>query len=244
MGPEHLDRRLSSITTVWSVLHAAHGGSPDAARAAQELLMRRYGGAVYRYLHRALGDPAAAEDLAQEFALGLVRGNFRHADPQHGRFRSYVKTTLFRLVAGYRKRGRKLPRTITAEDADRLAPAPAEEARFDDDWRDNLLARAWEALSGSHPHLYAVLRLRADRPELTAAALAAALAPAGDRAVTPEAARQLLHRARVKFADLLIDAVAQSLESPSADAVAEELRALNLLEHCRAALDRFSRKGR
>jgi RNA polymerase sigma-70 factor (ECF subfamily) len=242
VASEHLDRRLSSITTVWETLRDAHGDSAGAARAAQELLMRRYGGAVYRYVLSAVGDPAAAEDLVQEFALGLVRGDFRHADPQRGRFRNYVKTTLFRLVLGYRKRQGKLPRPVAAARVDRPAPAPPGDARFDEAWRNNLLARTWDALSVANPTLCAVLHLRAQHPEMSAAALAEALGRQSGQPVTPVAARQLLHRARAKFADQLIDEVAHSLEAPSADRVAEELRDLNLLEHCRAALDRYARK--
>ena len=103
MGSENPDKRLSGISTVWTVLRQANDGSKDSARAAQELLVRRYGGAVYRYLLRALGDASAAEDLAQEFALGLVRGDYRHADPQRGRFRNYVKSVLFHLVSKHRR---------------------------------------------------------------------------------------------------------------------------------------------
>jgi RNA polymerase sigma-70 factor (ECF subfamily) len=243
MGSQHFDRRLSSISTVWTVLRDAHGDSAAAARAAQELLVRRYGGAVYRYLLRALGDPAAAEDLAQEFALGLVRGNFRHADPQRGRFRNYVKTALFHLVGKYRKGQRKLPRPVAAEDVERLATAPSP-AEFDDDWRNELLARAWDRLADAHPTLYAALRLRAGHPDLSSPELATALGQHLGKPVTPVAVRQLVHRARIKFADLLIDEAAHSLESPSAAAVTEELRDLNLLEYCRPALDRYDRAER
>jgi RNA polymerase sigma factor (sigma-70 family) len=242
VASEDLDRRLSSITTVWETLRDAHGDAAGAARAAQDLLMRRYGGAVYRYLLRAVGNPAAAEDLVQEFALGLVRGDFRRADPRRGRFRNYVKTALFHLVLGYRKRQGKLPRPVTAAHVERLALAPADDAQFDDAWRNNLLARTWDALSVANPTLCAVLHLRAWHPKMSAAALAEALGRQTGKPVTPVAARQLLHRARAKFADQLIDEVAHSLEAPSADGVAEELRDLNLLEHCRAALDRYTRK--
>jgi RNA polymerase sigma factor (sigma-70 family) len=244
VATEDFDRRLSSITTAWTALRDAHGDSAGAARAAQELLMRRYGGAVYRYLRRALGEPAAAEDVAQEFALGLVRGDFRHADPQRGRFRNYVKTVLFHLVAKYHRGRRRLPQPVDADVEHLAAAAPAGEAQFDADWRAELLARAWDALARAKPALYAALRLRADHPELTSPALAEALGRQAGKPISPEGARQLLHRARARFADLLIDEVAHSLESPSAEGVAAELRDLNLLEYCRPALDRYARGDR
>src|SRR5688572_32811997 len=70
--------RLASISTMWTVLRAAHEGRPSEAAEAQRLLMRRYGGAIYRYLLSAVRSPEVAEDLAQEFALRLVQGSFRH----------------------------------------------------------------------------------------------------------------------------------------------------------------------
>jgi RNA polymerase sigma-70 factor (ECF subfamily) len=242
MNPESHNQRLSGISTDWMALRDAHLGTADVSRAAQELLLRRYRGAVYRYLLRAVGDLTAAEDLAQDFAVGLVRGDFRQADPQRGRFRNYVKAVLFHLVAKHRKGRRKRPQPVSAA-AERLAAAAGDEgAQFDDDWRNELLARTWEALAVARPTLHAALHLRARHAEMRSPELAAELSRQLDKPLTAEAARQLLHRAREKFADLLIDAVANSLEAPSANGVAEELRDLNLLEHCRAALDRYARK--
>ena len=70
--------RLSQISTAWTLLRQVHAGSPDEARAAQELILMRYRGAVYRYLRKAVGE-AEAEDLTQEFSLTLLHGGFRHA---------------------------------------------------------------------------------------------------------------------------------------------------------------------
>jgi RNA polymerase sigma-70 factor (ECF subfamily) len=243
VGSEHLDQRLSGITTVWTVLREAHAEPGETARAAQELLARRYGGAVYRYLLRALGDAAAAEDLAQEFALGLVRGDFRHADPGRGRFRNYLKAALFHLVGKYRKAQQKLPRPVAPADVDPPDANAAGDPAFDGDWSNELLARTWDTLAEAHPALYAALRLRASRPELSSPQLSAALTEQLGKPVTPEAARQLVHRARTRFADFLIDEVAHSLESPSADDLAEELRDLNLLTYCRPALERYRGGG-
>lgn len=66
--------------------------------------------------------------------------------------------------------------------------------------------------------------------ELLAAQLRKPLSAAG--------IRQLLHRAREKFADSLLQQVAQSLDEPTADRIEEELCELTLLEYCRPALQR------
>src|SRR5262245_58256297 len=91
---EDLNLRLSRIATLWAVVQKAHEADRDAATKAQALLCQRYAGAVYRYLLGALRDPHAAEELAQEFALRVVRGDFRRADPQRGRFRDFLRTSL------------------------------------------------------------------------------------------------------------------------------------------------------
>ena len=55
---------------------------------------------------------------------------------------------------------------------------------------------------------------------------------------TAAGVRQTLHRAREKYADLLLDEVAHSLENPTVERIEQELDDLGLLEHCRPALNR------
>src|ERR1051326_3917976 len=81
---DSLQQRLSKISTMWTVLHQAQPGTPGAT-AAQQLLMERYGGAITTYLRGTLRDADAADELTQEFALCLVRGEFRNANRERGR---------------------------------------------------------------------------------------------------------------------------------------------------------------
>jgi hypothetical protein len=60
------------------------------------------------------------------------------------------------------------------------------------------------------------------------------------RRFTAVAVRQILHRARHRFAALLLDEVAHSLKNPTADKLAEELAELGLLEYCRPALEQHN----
>lgn len=59
------------------------------------------------------------------------------------------------------------------------------------------------------------------------------------RLLSATTVRQTLHRARERFALLLLDTIAHSLLSPSPERIADELAALDLLEYCREALDRM-----
>jgi len=245
---EHEDSHqpLDQIATLWTVVCRAHTGSPDEANAAQKNLIHRYGRAVQRYLLGALRNPDAAEEVFQEFALRFVRGDFRRADPQRGRFRDFVKGILFHLIADHRRRQRK-QHPVLPEGAPEPA-APAEETmesdrRFLLSWRNELLARCWEALSQierrTGQHYYTVLRFRADHPEVRSAQLADHLTTLLKKPVSAAGARQLLHRAREKFSNLLVEEVMQTLEQPTVDRLEQELMDLNLLQYCRPALERL-----
>jgi RNA polymerase sigma factor (sigma-70 family) len=241
-----LDARLSQISTSWSVVRQAHGGPADAVAAAQQLLLQRYGGAVHRYLLATLRDGHAADDLTQEFGLRLVRGDFRHVSPQRGHFRHYVKTVLFHLVSHYRKKHQARTRPLapnSPELANLASRDPDEERRFQDSWREELLARTWEALAEAQPVFYAVLRFRASNPKLPSEQMAEQLARQLDKPLAAAGLRQILHRAREKFAELLIDAVAQSVEPSTAEQVEQELSELGLLVYCRPALAKYAREA-
>src|SRR5262249_50527511 len=214
----------------------------------QQLLMERYCGAVYRYLLRAVRDPHVAEDLTQEFALRFIRGLFRQADPARGRFRDYVKTSLFHLVDDYRRREARGPHAVPLEHnepADPESPAQDADRAFLDSWRAELLSRTWRALAEerdkSGQPLYAVLRLRVEHPDLTSAQMAEQLTSDVCRPFTAAGVRQLLHRARERFAEHLIRETTLSLGSQPADQVEQELAELNLLKYCRAVLDKRDR---
>jgi hypothetical protein len=56
--------------------------------------------------------------------------------------------------------------------------------------------------------------------------------------VSEAGVRQTLHRAREKFADLLLEEVARELDDPTPERLEEELSELSLLDQCRAALER------
>jgi RNA polymerase sigma-70 factor (ECF subfamily) len=237
-----IEQRLSRISTLWTVLEQAHRGSEDARTQARKRLLERYGGAVHRYLLATLRDPHAADDLTQEFALSLVRGDFHKVEPQRGRFRDYVKTVLFHLVGRHRKKEQKRDRPLPPDSPalQRLALPPDDLDRaFKENWRDELLARTWEALAAAHPGHYEVFRCRAAHPDLSSAELAQRLTGELGRAFTAPGVRQTLHRAREQFGDLLVQEVACSLRSPTAEDVEQELRELDLLAYCRPALDRY-----
>ena len=240
MTQDEQGERLSRITTHWTLVDAAHHAPEDegAAASARRELMRRYGGAAYRYLLGALKSPEAAEELLQDFSLRFIRGDFRRADPSRGRFRFFLKASLSHLIVDYRKRQRRRPLPLIADGPE----APDPERDFEQDWRDELLARTWEALAADESrgdrNYYTVLRLRADHPEMPSHRLAERLEAQLGRPMTAAGVRQILHRARERFGELLLDVVARSLDGPDPERLEDELIELRLLVYCRPALRR------
>jgi RNA polymerase sigma-70 factor (ECF subfamily) len=244
MDQDDLNQRLSRIDTIWTQVIEAHGSKSDDVSRAQQALLKRYHGAVYRYLLGAVRDANAADDLSQEFALRFVRGDFKRAARERGRFRDYVKTALFHLIVDYQKRRQVQAKVLPLENPDAAA---AEEPTGDDEdflkrWRDELLNRAWEALAEverlTGQPLHTVLRLRAQQPDLPSPRMAEALSARLVRTMTAVGVRQTLHRAREKYADFLLEEVARSLETVDPQRLEQELIDLGLLSYCRSALDR------
>ena len=241
MDSEPLNQQLSRISTLWTLIHQAHGGSADAVIAAQRLLMERYCGAVYRYLLGALRDQDAALESFQEFALRFVRGDFRRANPERGRFRDFVKTALIHLVADYQRAQRARPGPLPADLSEPPVPSSepeCTEADFITSWREELINRAWQALAEAQPVFHAVLLLHVQNPELPSPQMAQQLAARLGKPFTAGNVRVTLHRARERFADLLLDEVAHSLEMPAETELVQELTDLRLLSLCRPALVR------
>jgi RNA polymerase sigma-70 factor (ECF subfamily) len=246
MSPDEPDQPLSDISTLWTVVHQAHGGAEEAVTAAQKLLMLRYGKAVRRYLLGALHNVHAAEELSQEFAVRFLQGDLRGACPERGSFRNFVKGVLSHLIADYHRRQQRQPQPLP-ENARTISTTAQPAADFDrqflTSWRDQLLADAWESLDRiqqeSGQQYYSVLRFRAQYPEARSAAMAEKLSGQLGKPVTADWVRQMLHRAREKFADLLVRAIMETLEQPTVEDVEQELSDLGLLEYCRNALQRL-----
>jgi DNA-directed RNA polymerase specialized sigma24 family protein len=246
LDSEVLNHHLSGIETHWTAVFQAHQGTPAEADAAQAALVQRYGGAVHRYLLASLRDIEAADDLAQEFAMRLLRGDFKNADPGKGRFRDFLKRAVYHLMVDYH-RARKVRPAPLAEDV--ALPASTDDSwdrnldrEFIECWREQLMAQAWTALERRQERtgqpFADVLRLRVSNPEVRSPALAEQLSELLGRPVTSGWIRLNLHRAREMFVESLLGEVERSLGNPPRERLEEELIELGHLEHCRSALER------
>src|SRR5688572_25716733 len=139
-------------TTHWSLILLAGHGSAPGARQALEKLCAAYWYPLYAYIRRQGYDPHNAEDLTQGFFAWLLEsGQLQVADPERGKFRSFLLIRLKHFLSDERKKDRAQKRgggrspismdTLTAERRYGLEPVtelPPEQI-FDRRWALTLL---------------------------------------------------------------------------------------------------------
>jgi RNA polymerase sigma-70 factor (ECF subfamily) len=251
---------LEDLLTHWSNVLRARQGDGDVAAAARNELLLRYHEAVRRYLLAKLHDEHVVGQVYSNFALRILEADrlLQRANPERGRFRDYLKVVLRHMIADYfqeREREKRKQRPLTdGNDYEPVASGPEgpeEDQHFVTCWRQELINQAWEALGqveqrSGQPYA-ALLRFQEEQPGLRSAQLAEQLTARLGRPFTAAGVRQLIHRGRELFGDLLVGEVARSLqvdpaEPEGADRVEEELIELGLLfSYCKAALERCRR---
>jgi DNA-directed RNA polymerase specialized sigma24 family protein len=244
MDSENVKQHLSQIETHWTAVFQAHQGRSVEAAEAQAELVLRYGGAVHRYLLASLRDVDAADELSQEFALRFLRGDFKNADPGKGRFRDFLKRSIYRLMVDYHRARRVRPRSLEESPEPAVATDPWDhelDRQFLESWREQLMAHAWSALDRVQERrgqpFADVLRIRVASPNLRSPQLAERLSERLGRPVKPGWVRLNLHRARDMFVKSLLEEVKRSLGSQP-ERLDEELSELGLLEYCQSVLNR------
>jgi RNA polymerase sigma-70 factor (ECF subfamily) len=219
------------------VLAAGHGSSPGA-QAALESLCRAYWYPLYAYVRRQGRSPEDAQDLTQGFFAYLLQTRLiSKADPEAGRFRSYLLASLKHFLAHEYERAAALKRgggglvvcfdQLGPEERWALEPADAAtpEQIFDRRWGmqqiENALTRlkADYANSGRGP-LFDLLKeyVWGDKNTLTLAEIATRLD------LTEEAVKKSVQRLRQRFRDCLRAEIAQTVATP--DQIDDELRYL------------------
>ncbi len=249
-----LNTRLSGFKTSWTLVQQAHEGNPEERQQAVTLLLARYGQVVRHYLLGITRNEEKAENLFQEFSLRLWQGRFRGACPEKGKFRHYLKKCLATLVADTWDRLGAISLEIAEgrEPVDHRAGPTISIAdeEFTSAWRQALMAGTLLALARDerrHGHgWYTVMKARLEWPEANSQELAAKISEQG-KTVSPGWFRKKLMHARGRFAELLLDELAPTLEEPTLEAIQKELIELGLWEYCReyveAARDKSCRAG-
>jgi RNA polymerase sigma factor (sigma-70 family) len=227
--------RLDAITTRWSLIRQAHTGDRDA-QTARSALVLRYAKSVRGYVGGMLKNREDADELAQEVVVRLLKGDFAGADPTRGRFRDLLKTAARNMVRNFwEKQSRRRP---VDADLGLVAETVSAGDPWLASWQKTILDHTWGALKDfekANPKnpAHTLLRLRTDFPDDTSEQLAEKLSKKTGSAIRPDACRQTLRRARLKFAELLVEEIRLGLDDPTPARVQEELAALELLDYVR-----------
>jgi RNA polymerase sigma-70 factor (ECF subfamily) len=227
-------------TTRWSRVARAGDPNGDDARAALAELCAAYWYPIYALVRHLRHGEADALDLTQEyFARLLETPVLAAADPTRGRFRSFLRADCRFFLVGLRDRERarkrgngRPPLSIDARDAEgRYLVEPAEgltpERLFDRAWALTLLARALDRLADDYAATGRAAVFEALRPTLVDRRRAASNAELAARlGLSVAALQQAASRLRKRYREVLRDEIAATLDDPSDDAVAAEIRDL------------------
>ncbi|HEY3380895.1 MAG TPA: sigma-70 family RNA polymerase sigma factor [Vicinamibacterales bacterium] len=225
-------------TTRWTQVVAAGQAATATSSEALAQLCETYWYPLYAYVRRWGFDADEAQDLTQEFFARVIERHYlRDADPNRGRFRSFLLASLKHFLANERdrisavKRGGRVtlvPLEIdTAEGRYSLEPADAEtpESIYQRRWALTLLDRALARLrdefhAAGKGALFGRLEghLTGDQEALPYAELAQRLG------MTEGAVKVAMHRARRRFGALLREEIGETVSTP--DAVDGEIREL------------------
>lgn len=205
--------------------------------------VERYARAIKKYLLALVKRRDDAEEVAQDFFLWVTKNGFPRARKERGRFRDYLKVAVRNYALNYlrRKRLATLDDTRLAQIPAHDDPAHLHEREWLAEWRACLLNRAWLRLERhqerSQNHIYyTALRVTANHPECDSTTLAGRASVIVGRPIRPDAFRKQLSRGRRLFCELLVKEIAQTLDSPTATQIEEELVDLGLIGYMRAFL--------
>jgi len=231
-------------TTRWTLVRAASGVPSGERREALETLCTSYWPPVYAFVRRQGATPVLAEDLTQAFFARLLeKDGLRLADPERGRFRSFLLGALRHFLANEKDReqaqkrgGGRAPLSLDAsalhglESALGLEPATGltPERQFERAWAGAVLARAQARLAEEQEQAGKSAQWLALEPHLSNTDERGHGSDLAQRlGISENAVRVALHRLRRRFGELVRDEVRETVGPGEVeDEVRQLLRAL------------------
>jgi RNA polymerase sigma factor (sigma-70 family) len=222
--------------TRWTLVIAAADPQRKEARSALVSLCEGYWYPLYAYVRRRGYRADQAQDLTQEFFIRVLEGRYLdRADPEKGRFRSFLLTSLKFFVADEQDRqraqkrggGALLPLEISSgEDRYQREPAHDEtpERIFERRWALSVLDRVVERLRdefvqhGRPEHFERLKMFLLGKSDAPYAALAR------EMNTSEGALKVAIHRLRKRYRELFRQEIADTVADPNE--VESELRFL------------------
>ena len=226
--PHDSDKRHFA-TTQWSVVAAAGDSNHADVQEALTQLCESYWYPLYAYVRRRSYSAADAQDLTQAFFARLLeKQSLKVADPERGKFRSFLLASLDNFLANEhdraaaQKRGGHLNQLSLdlAEGESRISLEPAHELTperlYERQWALTMLELVVDRIKAEYidagkERQFELLKgaFGGDRDRLPYAEIAEELG------TTSENARQLGHRLRRRYRELLREEVARTVANPA-----------------------------
>ena len=225
-------------STRWSLVAAAGQGTSPEAQEALAVLCRVYWYPLYAYARRRLANVEDAQDATQAFFARLLEKDYlQAADPERGKFRSFLLTAFKRFLTKERERdqaqkrgGRRhiVPldfqtgeRRYHLEPVDHATP----ETIFERRWALTLLEQALARLRQEFETAGKQRVFDGLKATLTGDDVAEPYAEiAGRLEMSEPAVKVAVHRLRRRYQELLREEIAQTVAT--AEEIDEELRNL------------------
>ena len=225
------------LTTRWSRVVLAGDSDHPEAHAALSSLCEDYWRPLYYFARRKGHPPEDAQDLTQGFIMGLLEsGGIARADPERGRFRTFLLAAFCHYLANQRrdqttlKRGGGLVGRSLDEDPEAgfhqyAIETMTPERLYERAWALALLERVMAKLRAQYTKAGRTVLFEAIQPHLSGSAGRPGYARLGEKVGMSESAITVaVHRMRRRYGELLREEIAATVSTP--EAVEEELRYL------------------
>lgn len=213
--------------TRWTLVRRAQGDS-SASRQALSELCEAYWQPVFRFLCHDGKSRGEAEELTQAFFAKLLEsGQLGGADPERGRFRSYVLGAVKHFLADLRKADKSQKRgggqvPLSIEEVDPADPqAELDDALFDREWAFTVLDHALQNLEAEWQSQGRENHFSLLKPWLTGEGGAPNRESVADQlGLSASAFKVTVHRLRKRFRQQVREEIAQTVDA-TADIAAE-----------------------
>lgn len=203
----------------------ARGDSAEAKQALSDLCAAYYA-PVFAFIRRSAPDEDSARDLTQEFfARLLARGGIANADPQRGRFRSFLLGAVKHFLSDMRDHDRRLKRGAgrANESLDAVAEtgleapdsqAAAPDREFDRKWALTVLGRAFATMAQEYKEAGKSEQFETLKPWLTGDSENISQAEMARQLEMNEGAVKVaIHRLRRRLRDVLKNEISQTVKN-------------------------------
>ena len=214
-------------TTRWTLVVTAADPHRKGAQSALVSLCENYWYPLYAYVRRS-GYPAdQAQDLTQEFFMRVLEGRYLyHADPEKGRFRSFILTSLKFFVAdeedcqrAYKRGGGAVVPLEFSSGEERYQREPAHdetpERIFERRWALSVLDRVVEKLRDEFVHHGRPEHFERLKVFLLGQSDAPYAALAREMNTSEGALKVAIHRLRKRYRDLFRQEITDTVADPA-----------------------------